>query len=92
MERESTMSKDLYGFSAALLTTIAFLPQVIRTYKTKKVDDISLLMLLLFISGLMLWIVYAIQANSVPVLLANLVTLFLNCLILVMKLIYKSSS
>ena len=43
---------DLFGFSAALLTTIAFLPQLYKTWETKSADDVSLVMLILFITGL----------------------------------------
>ena len=85
------MAPDFFGFSAAILTTIAFLPQVFRTAKTKSADDVSILMLIIFITGLFFWIIYGIQAHSIPVLAANIVTLILNTILLALKLIYKKT-
>ncbi len=79
---------DTFGFIAAALTTIAFLPQVIKTWKTKKAEDVSIVMLLLFITGLLFWIIYAIETNALPVLIANIITCMLNLTILTLKLIY----
>ncbi len=79
---------DFYGYIAAFLTTIAFLPQVLRTYRTRSAEDVSFLMLLLFISGLVFWIVYGFQLHSLPVLVANVITLIFNISILLMKLLY----
>ena len=83
------MKTDIYGFAAAFLTTIAFLPQVVKTYRTKSADDLSFLMLALFISGLIFWIVYAVKIEALPVLLANVITLILNFSILIMKILFK---
>ena len=80
---------DLFGFIAAALTTTAFLPQVIKTFKTKTADDVSIVMLIMFITGLLFWILYAIQTNSLPVLIANIITLMLNTTILFLKVTYK---
>ena len=80
---------DSFGYGAAILTTIAFVPQLTRTLTTKSAEDISLGMLLLFITGLICWIVYAIGTNSKPVLLANLITLILNLSILILKIFFN---
>ena len=82
------ISTDFFGFIAAALTTVAFVPQVIKTWKTKKAEDVSTVMLLMFITGLLFWIIYAIHSNALPVLIANIVTFILNALILTFKLIY----
>ena len=79
---------DTFGFIAAALTTIAFIPQVIKTWKTKKAEDVSIVMLLMFITGLLFWIIYAIETNALPVLIANIITCMLNLTILTLKLIY----
>tara|TARA_Y100001968_G_scaffold243041_1_gene226800 strand:- start:3231 stop:3518 length:288 start_codon:yes stop_codon:yes gene_type:complete len=78
------------GFSAALLTTIAFLPQVIKTWRTKTADDISFVMLLLFLSGVVCWIAYGLAIKSTPIVIANSLTFILNSIILFLKLIYKN--
>ncbi len=88
MDIKNLITSDTFGFIAAALTTIAFLPQVIKTWRTKKAEDVSIVMLLMFITGLLFWIVYAIQAHALPVLIANVITFILNVIILTLKLIY----
>ncbi len=82
---------DLFGFSAALLTTIAFLPQLYKTWQTKSADDVSLVMLILFITGLVCWIIYGFKINSIPILIANIITLIFNFSILVLKISYRKN-
>ena len=82
---------ESYGFIAAILTTIAFLPQLYKTWTTKSAEDVSLITLILFIIGLICWIVYGIKINSTPILVANIVTLIFNFSILILKLIYSNS-
>tara|TARA_Y100001968_G_C19091692_1_gene588041 strand:- start:370 stop:648 length:279 start_codon:yes stop_codon:yes gene_type:complete len=80
---------DLFGFSAALLTTIAFLPQLYKTWQTKSAEDVSLVMLVLFITGLICWIIYGLKINSIPILVANIITFIFNFSILVLKISYR---
>ena len=89
MSLKHILNPDIFGFIAAALTTLAFLPQVIKTWKTKKAEDVSFVMLIMFITGLLFWIVYAIETNALPVLIANITTFILNITILTLKLIYK---
>ncbi len=79
---------DFFGFLAAFLTTIAFLPQIYRTWQTKSADDVSLLMLILFITGLICWIIYGLKINSIPILVANIITFIFNFSILILKITY----
>jgi MtN3 and saliva related transmembrane protein len=74
------------GMIAGVLTTIAFVPQVRHTWQTKSAKDISLRMFLLFCTGVLLWLIYGFMIQSLPVMLANGVTLILSGAILVMKL------
>ncbi len=80
---------NLIGLLAGGLTTIAFLPQVIKTWQTKSTKDISMGMLLMFISGLFLWLVYGLYLGALPVIVANFATILLNLPILWCKLKYK---
>ena len=80
------MNVDIFGYLAAILTTMAFLPQLIKTLKTKKADDVSLTTLIMFIIGVLSWIIYGYKISSTPILIANLVTLILNLLILISKI------
>jgi MtN3 and saliva related transmembrane protein len=76
------------GLLAGTLTTISFLPQAIKTWRTKSAKDISLVMFLTFCTGVTLWIIYGICVSDLPVLLTNLLTLILASTILVFKLKY----
>ena len=91
MFSDKIINPDTYGFIAAALTTIAFLPQLIKTWRTKKADDVSIVMLVMFIIGLLFWICYASIIHILPVLIANLITLILNLAILTLKLIFDKS-
>ena len=76
------------GLTAGVLTTISFLPQAIRAWKTKSTKDISLSMFLCFCTGVVLWVIYGFYTNNLPVFLANFVTFLLAFSILVCKLKY----
>ena len=80
---------EIFGYFAAILTTLAFIPQLIKTLKTKKAEDVSLITLIMFLTGVAAWIIYGIQISSKPILIANTITFLLNFLILVFKLIYS---
>ena len=85
------MNVEIFGYIAAILTTAAFLPQLIKTLKTKKADDVSLITLIMFIIGVLCWIIYGYKISSIPILLANLITLILNFLILISKIYFSKS-
>jgi MtN3 and saliva related transmembrane protein len=74
------------GFVAAFCTTAAYLPQVIRTWRTRSTADISLGMFSVMTVGVALWLVYGIAIVSWPIIAANAVTLFLAATILILKL------
>ena len=80
---------EFFGYFAAILTTLAFIPQLVKTLKTKKAEDVSLTTLLMFLTGVAAWIIYGIQISSKPILIANAITFLLNFLILIFKLIYS---
>ncbi|MDA8364821.1 MAG: SemiSWEET transporter [Gammaproteobacteria bacterium] len=77
------------GVLAGTLTTVAFFPQAMKTWRTKSAKDISLGMFTLFAAGVFLWIVYGVGIRSVPVILANTVTFVLAVTILIFKIKYK---
>jgi len=79
---------DLVGTLAGSLTTLAFIPQVLKTWRSRSAHDISLLMFLIFTIGVGCWLIYGIGLGSLPIIIANGVTLFLAGCILVMKLHY----
>ncbi|MBI3771406.1 MAG: SemiSWEET transporter [Gammaproteobacteria bacterium] len=77
---------DLIGTLAGALTTLAFIPQVINTWRSRSAADISLVMFLLFSSGVLLWLVYGVLIGSKPVIIANIITLALALFILWLKI------
>jgi MtN3 and saliva related transmembrane protein len=79
----------LIGYLAGTLTTISFLPQVIRSWKTRSTHDISFLMLSLFGLGMLLWAAYGFFIGSLPIILANVITFGLVLVLLAMKVQYK---
>lgn len=79
----------IIGFIAAGLTTSAFLPQVIKTWRMKETRDISLWMYLIFTVGVSLWLSYGIIIRDLPVAAANGVTLILALIILIAKVRFK---
>tara|TARA_Y100001968_G_C19376267_1_gene727825 strand:- start:1088 stop:1387 length:300 start_codon:yes stop_codon:yes gene_type:complete len=86
---ENLNQSDTFGFTAACLTTIAFIPQLIKTWKEKSAENVSISMLILFILGVFLWIIYGWETHALPVIIANVITFMLNCSILVLKIFYE---
>jgi len=80
------MSNSIIGYLAAFLTTVAFVPQTYRALKSKDLSSISLNMYLLFTFGVVLWIYYGYSTESWPVVIANVITLILSSIILVLKI------
>ena len=79
----------ILGLVAAGLTTVAFIPQVHKTWKTKSAKDLSLGMYLIFTSGVILWLIYGILKDDIPIIAANVVTLSLTLVLLYFKIFYK---
>ncbi|MEX0823412.1 MAG: SemiSWEET transporter [Balneolaceae bacterium] len=79
----------LIGLAAGFCTTVAFLPQVIKTWKSKSAKDLSLGMYLILCTGILLWLTYGILISDLPIILTNVATLSLALSILFFKLSYK---
>jgi MtN3 and saliva related transmembrane protein len=79
---------DVLGYVAATLTTVAFVPQAWRTFRTKDVSGISLKMYSLFTVGVAVWLAYGIVLGEVPMMIANASTLLLAIPVLVMRIRY----
>lgn len=75
----------LFGTIAALLTTASFVPQAVLVLRTRNTDGLSLTMYAMFTTGIACWLVYGVLIASVPIIVANLVTLCLAALILTIK-------
>ena len=85
----NTEFMDILGWIAGTLTTIAFFPQLLKTWTTKSAKDVSLVMMVTFCLGVFLWLVYGITINAMPVVVTNSIALILSLLILILKIRYR---
>lgn len=83
------MIADYIGYPAAVLTTIAFLPQAWQSWKTRDLSGISLPMYSLFTLGVGLWLIYGLLRNDPPIIAANAITLILASVVLWLKISEK---
>lgn len=79
----------ILGICAGILTTGSFIPQVIKIYRTRETKDISLAMFIILSLGIALWLIYGFYINSLPVIIANSVTLALSFVVVGFKVRYK---
>jgi MtN3 and saliva related transmembrane protein len=80
----------VFGYAAAVLTTLSFLPQAVKTIKEKNTEGISLSMYSLFTIGVLLWLLYGLFMKDIPIIAANGVTFILSATILTLKIKYSS--
>jgi MtN3 and saliva related transmembrane protein len=80
---------QILGLIAGFLTTAAFFPQVVKTWKSRSAKGLSLGMFSLFCTGVFLWLVYGIMVHDIPVIAANFITLILATTLLFFKLRFK---
>lgn len=80
------MGYEWIGALAGVLTTLAFVPQVVRTWRTRSTNDLSYGMLTMFSAGVALWMVYGLALRAPSIVWANGVTLVLSLILLALKL------
>jgi MtN3 and saliva related transmembrane protein len=83
-----SIAVETLGMIAGTLTTIAFVPQVFKIYRTKSAKDVSYLMFSIFSTGIVFWLIYGILIHSTPIIAANVVTLTLSVIIIALKIRY----
>lgn len=91
---ENLQGKDMnwtqiIGLAAGILTASSLLPQVIKTLKEKKAEDVSLVMLIVLQAGLVLWIVYGIKREDLPIIATNSFSLLVNIFMVILRVKYK---
>ena len=89
MHIEEIITIDSLGLLAGALTTIAFVPQVIKTWNSKSADDVSTVMFICFISGVLLWCIYGWEIHAKPIVIANIITFLLASCILTLKIVFE---
>lgn len=82
------MARLILGIVAGTMTTVSFIPQVIKIYRMKDAKELSMVTFCVFSCGVFLWLIYGIVAAEWPIILANGVTLVLILLIIAMKIKY----
>jgi MtN3 and saliva related transmembrane protein len=80
------ISTNILGTTAAVLTSIAFVPQVLKILKTRNTSGISLIMYALFVTGVACWLAWGLMVNQKPVIIANAATLVLSASVLLLKI------
>lgn len=83
-----TIIIDILGYVSATFTTIAFLPQIIKTIRTKSAKDVSMGMFVFFTTGVFLWIIYGVLTNTMPLIIANSVIFCLSLIQIILKIKY----
>lgn len=76
----------IIGLSAAFLSSISMIPQVMKVYRTKKTEDLSLGAFSVLAVGLFLWFIYGIMIKAMPVIIGNVIGLSLVCYVVIMKI------
>jgi MtN3 and saliva related transmembrane protein len=84
-----TLLTSILGYSAAVVGTSLMLPQIIKSLKTKRVEDISGIMLVIYFINCILWSIYGYLINSMPVLVCNLVALIISIAQIIIKVKYS---
>lgn len=82
---------QLVGIAAGVLTSVAMLPQLIKIIKEKKAEDVSIVMLLVLISGLILWAVYGFMRDDLPIIVTNCFSVLLNLVVLFCRIKFSGT-
>ena len=88
-EYARSMDILIIGLLAALITSIGFTPQLIKGFKTKKLDDVSYYMPIVLTLGMSLWLIYGILRIDVAIIVANVFAISCNMLLIIMKFYYS---
>jgi MtN3 and saliva related transmembrane protein len=83
------MYTEIIGYMAALIGTSIMIPQVYKSYKTKKVDDLSMVMLIIYVFNCILWEMYGLLIHSKPMIACNIVALIIAILQVIIKVRYR---
>ena len=81
--------RDLVGYVAAILTTTAFVPQALKSWRTRDLSGVSLTMYSLFTVGVALWLIYGVILGEWPIIMANAITLGLAGVVLLLKVMHR---
>src|SRR4051812_14460541 len=89
LSKQDMEMTEWIGITAGVFTATSMLPQVIKVFKEKKAEDISLLMLIVLLTGIALWIVYGSFKKDLPIIATNAFSLLVNLVLIVLRIKYK---
>lgn len=79
----------LIGIIAGVLTTISFIPQLVKILRTREAKDVSLYMYVILTTGIVLWLIYGFLIKEFPIILANIISFILCSIIIAAKMKYR---
>jgi MtN3 and saliva related transmembrane protein len=82
---------QIVGIAAGVLTAVSMLPQLIKIVKEKKAEDVSIIMLVILNTGLILWTVYGLMRNDMPIIVTNCFSILVNITLLVLRIKYSGT-
>ncbi len=82
----------ILGFGAGILTTLAVVPQIVKSWQTKKVMDVSPFMYSILMLGVGLWVFYGILINDIPIIVTNSISFLLNGSMLILMLLFEQKN
>ena len=85
----ATLIAEIIGYAAALVGTSLMLPQVIKSFKTKHVGDLSFVMVILYFLNCVLWFAYGILISAMPVILCNAIAIIISIILITLKIKYN---
>ena len=88
MLEEYIVWTDLIGIIAGVLVLSSFIPQLLKAYKTKKMSDVSIHLMILIASGMFLWVIYGLIRNDIVIIGTNASGFVLNIILIILKLRY----
>jgi len=83
---------NVIGYTAAVVGTLLMLPQVVKSWRTKRVEDLSLGMTVLYFLNCLLWLLYGLLITALPMIVANATALVVSIVQVVLKLKYRQKS
>ena len=89
LQRSCMNWTQIIGLGAGFLTALSLVPQVVKTLKDKKAEDVSLLTLFVLQAGIILWIVYGFKRDDFPIILTNSISLLVNIIMVILGIRYK---
>lgn len=84
-----TVIIEIIGYLALFCTSISLIPQVMQLYRKKSAKDISTAMYIIYALGMVLWLIYSLWINALPLIIGNVISLILAIIILTMKYIWR---